>query len=95
MKKISASKLIMAILLAVNIYVAVYVLNLMNATGDLSPAPYLLMGEGGAISVWLAGYAWKEKAANKSKYAFLFIKEFAAEHGVDRAIEIARVVLQE
>jgi hypothetical protein len=93
--KFSFTKIIMAVLIAVNIAVAAYVCFLMSATGDLTPAPYLLMGEGGAISVWLASYAWKERAANKSKYAFLFVKEFAAEHGVSSAIEIARVVLQE
>lgn len=95
MKKIPFTKIIMAVMLAMNIGVIVFLCWLMHTTGDLSPAPYLLVGEGGAVSVWLAAYAWKEKAANKSKYAMEYVDKIAAQHGPDTAIRIAEIVLQD
>lgn len=92
MKKVPFTKIIMAVMLAVNIAVVVFVCWLMHTTGDLSPAPYLLMGEGGAMSVWLASYAWKEKSANNLKIAFAAIKEI---NDTDAAIRIAEIVLQD
>ena len=82
----------MAIMLSVNIYVISFVCWLMHTTGDLSPAPYLLMGEGGAMAVWLASYAWKEKSANNLKIAFAAIKEI---DDTEAAIRLTEVVLQD
>lgn len=93
--KISFSKIIMGVLLALNIALVVFVCRMMWTTGDLSPVPYLMLGEGSALSVWLAGYAWKEKAANKSKYAMQYIDRIAAEHGFENAMKMAEIVLQE
>lgn len=95
MKKIPFTKIIMAVMLTLNIGVVAFVCWLMLTTGDLSPAPYLLVGEGGPLSVWLLGYAWKEKAANKSKYAMEYVDKIAAEHGPETAIRIAEIVLQD
>ena len=95
MKKIPFTKLIMAAMMLCNMAVIVFTCVMVWRTGDTSPLGWLLMGEGGALATWLASYAWKEKAANKSKFAFVFIKEFAAEHGVDQAIQIAQLVLQD
>jgi len=94
-KKPPFTKIIMSAMIACNVAVIIFTCVMVWRTGDTSPLGWLLVGEGGPLATWLAGYAWKEKAANKSKYAFLFIKEFAAEHGVDRAIQIAQLVLQE
>lgn len=93
--KISFTKLIMGALLLLNGAVVVFICCMMKETGDLSPVPYLLIGEGGPLSVWLAGYAWKEKAANKSKYAMQYIDRIAAEHGFDSAMRMAEIVLQD
>lgn len=82
----------MAIMLTVNIAVIAFVCLLMHTTGDLSPAPYLLIGEGGAMSVWLASYAWKEKSANNLKIAFAAIKEI---DDTEAAIRLTEVVLQD
>lgn len=82
----------MAIMLTVNIAVIAFVCWLMHTTGDLSPAPYLLIGEGGAMSVWLASYAWKEKSANNLKIAFAAIKEI---DDTEDAIRLTEVVLQD
>jgi uncharacterized membrane protein YfcA len=82
----------MAIMLTVNISVISFVCWLMHTTGDLSPAPYLLMGEGGAMAVWLASYAWKEKSANNLKIAFAAIKEI---DDTEAAIRLTEVVLQD
>ena len=95
MKKPSFTKIIMAAMMACNVAVITFTCVMVWRTNDTSPLGWLLIGEGGPLATWLIGYAWKEKAANKSKYAFLFVKEFAAEHGVSSAIEIARVVLQD
>ena len=93
--KISFSKIIMGVLLALNIALVLFVCRMMWTTGDLSPVPYLMLGEGSGLSVWLAGYAWKEKAANKSKYAMQYVDRIAAEHGFDSAMRMAEIVLQE
>lgn len=95
MKNFSFTKLIMAIMMALNIAVVAFVCVMMWRTGDLSPAPYLLIGEGGAVATWLASYAWKETRANSSKYAMLFVKEIAEKYTMDDAIRLAEIVLQE
>ena len=74
---------------------AAFVCFMMWRTGDLSPAPYLLLGEGGAMSVWLGSYAWKEKAANRYKYAMEFVREFDDKHGTATALQFAEIVLRD
>lgn len=95
MKQFSFTKLIMAVLLMLNVAVVAYICWLMHSTGDLSPAPYLLIGEGGPLSVWLLGYAWKEKAANRSKYAMQYVDKIADTYGPETAIRISEIVLQD
>ena len=92
MKKIPFTKIIMAVMLTVNVAVLAFVCLMMWRTNDLSPAPYMLIGEGGAMSVWLAGYAYKERSANNLKIAFSAIKEI---NDTDAAIRIAEIVLQQ
>ena len=92
MKKVPFTKIIMAVMVTLNISLVACICWLMQTTGDLSPAPYLLIGEGGAMSVWLASYAWKEKSANNLKIAFAALKEIT---DTDAAIRIAEIVLQD
>ena len=95
MKKITYTKFVMAVMLLCNLALLVFLCVMMWRTGDLSPAPYMAVGESGAIGVWLAAYAWKEKAANKSKYAMEYVDKIAAQHGPETAIRIAEIVLQD
>lgn len=95
MKKFSFTKLIMAVMLTLNIALVVFVCVMMWRTGDLSPAPYLMIGEGGAVATWLASYAWKEKAANRSKYAMEFVREFDEKYGTATALQMAEIVLRD
>lgn len=95
MNKFSYTKIIMAVMLLCNLALIIFLCVMMWRTGDLSPAPYMALGEGGAISVWLAAYAWKEKAANRSKYAMEYVDKIAASHGPETAIRIAEIVLQD
>ena len=95
MKKVSFTKLIMGVMLVFNIAVVAFVCVMMWRTGDLSPAPFMLIGEGGAVATWLASYAWKEKAANKSKYAMEFVREFDEKYGTATALQVAEIVLRD
>jgi len=95
MKNTSLSQIVMGVMLTLNIVLVAFVCWMMWTTGDLSPVPYLLIGEGGALSVWLGSYAWEEKAANKSKYAMQYVGRIAAEHGFENAMKMAEIVLQE
>ena len=95
MKRLSFTKIIMAVMMLVNIAVVAFVCVMMWRTGDLSPAPFLMIGEGGAVATWLASYAWKEKAANRSKYAMEFVKEFDEKHGTATALQFAEIVLRD
>lgn len=95
MKNFSFTKLIMGVMLALNIAVVVFLCVMMWRTGDLSPAPFLMIGEGGAVATWLASYAWKEKAANKSKYAMEFVREFDKKYGTSVALQVAEIVLRD
>ena len=95
MKKFSFTKIIMGVMLLLNIAVVVFACVMMWRTGDLTPMGYLLMGEGGAMATWLASYAWKEKAANRSKYAMEFVKEFDEKHGTATALQFAEIVLRD
>ena len=85
----------MGVMLALNIAVVAFVCVMMWRTGDLSPAPFLMIGEGGAVATWLASYAWKEKAANKSKYAMEFVREFDEKYGTAVALQVAEIVLRD
>lgn len=91
-KKIPFTKIIMAVMLATNLCAVAFICLMMWRTNDLSPAPYLLIGEGGAMSVWLASYAYKEKSANNLKIAFTAIKEI---NNTDAAIRLAEIVLKD
>lgn len=93
--KITFTKIIMAAMMFCNLSVIVFTCVMIWRTGDTAPLAWLLMGEGGALATWLASYAWKEKAANKAKYAQQFIMEFAAEYTVESAVRIAQLVLQD
>lgn len=95
MKNISFTKLIMGVMLVLNVAVVAFVCVMMWRTGDLSPAPFMLIGEGGAVATWLASYAWKEKAANKSKYAMEFVREFDEKYGTATALQVAEIVLRD
>lgn len=95
MKNFSFTKLIMGVMLVLNIAVVAFVCVMMWRTGDLSPAPFLMIGEGGAVATWLASYAWKEKAANKSKYAMEFVREFDEKYGTATALQMAEIVLRD
>lgn len=94
-KKIPFTKIIMAAMILTNVAVVAFICLMMWRTNDLSPAPYLAMGEGGAISVWLASYAWKEKAANRSKYAMEYIDKIADRYNVETALQFAEIVLRD
>lgn len=93
--KISFTKIIMAVMILCNLALIAFLCAMMWRTGDLSPAPYLAIGETGAMGVWLGSYAWKEKAANRSKYAMEYVDKIAAQHGPETAIRIAEIVLQD
>lgn len=95
MKKFSFTKIIMGVMLLLNIAVVVFACVMMAITKDLSPMGFLLIGEGGAMATWLASYAWKEKAANRSKYAMEFVKEYEKEHGTTVALQMAEIVLRD
>ena len=95
MKKISFTKFIMAVMLICNAALIVFTCVMVWRTGDLSPLGYLAWGEGCAMSVWLGSYAWKEKAANKSKYAMQYVNEFARVYGEQTALQMAEIVLRD
>lgn len=95
MKNFSFTKIIMAVMMACNLAVILFCCVMVWRTGDLSPLGYLTMGEGGAVAVWLASYAYKERSANRSKYAMEFVNQIADKYGADTAVRIAEVVLRD
>lgn len=95
MKKIPFTKLIMGLMMVCNLAVIVFLCVMMWRTGDLSPAPYMALGETGALGTWLVSYAWKEKAANRSKYAMEFVEKIAEKYSIDTAVQIAEIVLRD
>lgn len=94
MKNVSFTKLIMGVMLVLNVAIGVFTCVMVAITRDMTPLGYLLIGEGGAMSVWLHTYGRKEGSANNSKYAMLFTDKYAKEYGPETAIRIAEVVLQ-
>lgn len=42
-----------------------------------------------------AFYLWKAKSENRHKYAMMYVDKFAHEHGVDKAMRIAEIVLKD
>ncbi len=49
----------------------------------------------GEAAVFHGFYAWKEKNANRSKFAQLWVERYADRYGVDAAARIAEIVLKE
>jgi len=50
------------------------------------------------LTVFASGegfYFWKNKNANRAKYAMQFVKAIAKDYGIEAAIRIAEVVLKE
>lgn len=45
--------------------------------------------------VYTAAYAFKERAENKKKIAVSFVKEMAAEYGVENIIPLAQSIIEE
>ena len=95
MKKIEFTKLIMAVMLLCNAALIVFTCVMVQRTGDLSPLGYLALGEGGPLGMWLVSYAWKEKTANKNKYAMLYLDKIAEKYGMETALQMAEIVLRD
>jgi hypothetical protein len=95
MKKTEFTKKIMIAAIVINICVTVFACVMMWRTEDLSPLGYMLTADGGALSVAFGAYAWKEKAANRNKYAMLYVDKIAVEHGMDTALQMAEIVLRD
>ena len=95
MRKIPFTKIIMAAMILTNLALVAFACVMMWRTEDLSPLGYMSLGEGGALGIWLASYAWKEKAANRNKYAMLYVDRVAQEYGMETALQIAEIVLKD
>ena len=95
MKKIEFTKKIMIAAIVINVCVTVFACVMMWRTGDLSPLGYMLTADGGVLSVAFGAYAWKEKAANRNKYAMLYVGEFAEKYGAETALQMAEIVLRD
>lgn len=95
MKKLSFTKIIMTAMLGINLALIVFVCVMVWRTEDLSPLGYLALGDTGALGVWLGSYAWKEKAANRNKYAMLYVDRIAEKYGVETALQMAEIVLRD
>ena len=44
--------------------------------------------------VYTAAYAFKERAENKSKIAVAFVKEMAAEYGIENVMTLAQSIIE-
>lgn len=95
MKKIPFTKLIMAVMMLCNLTLIAFTCVMVWRTSDTTPLNWLAIGEGGALGTWLVSYAWKEKAANRSKYAMEYVDKFAETYGSDTAIRMAEIVLKD
>ena len=49
----------------------------------------------GEAAVFHGFYAWKEKNANRSKYAQQWVERYADKYGVEAAARIAEIVLKD
>lgn len=62
---------------------------------DISDIMTITLASFGMDSTYGGFYFWKEKNANRAKYAQQFVLLFADEYGVDSAIRIAEIVLRD
>lgn len=62
---------------------------------DVSDIMTITLASFGMDSTYGGFYFWKEKNANRAKYAQQFVLLFADEYGVDAAIRIAEIVLRD
>lgn len=93
--KVSFSKLMdiaVAVSAAVSVVICITLTLLGYEPGQLYDVALALIT---AFTVCDAVYKWKERTANKAKYAQQFVMQFADKYGIDAAIQIAEVVLRE
>ena len=62
---------------------------------DISDLMAITIASFGTDGTYGGFYYWKEKNANRAKYAQQFVLLFADEYGVDASIRIAEVVLKD
>lgn len=89
------TKKIMIAAIVIEVCVTVFACVMMWRTGDLSPLGYMLVADGGALSVAFGSYAWKEKNANRNKYAMLYVDKIAEKYDVETALRMAEIVLKD
>lgn len=95
MKKIEFTKKIMTTAIVIEVCVTVFACVMMWRTGDLTPLGYMLVADGGALSVAFGSYAWKEKNANRNKYAMLYVDKIAEKYDIETALRMAEIVLKD
>lgn len=95
-KKISFSKIMLIIGLSISLLmcIACVVLRIIYQQ-DISDIMTITIATFFTDSTYGGFYYWKEKNANRAKYAQQFVLLFADEYGVDAAIRIAEIVLKD
>lgn len=92
LKKISFSKVLMAILLLINAIVIGFTIFMVYRLSDTSPLLYLIPSVAAELSAATAFYYWKAKAENKAKYAQRYIAELAQAYGIEHVERICEII---
>mgnify|MGYP006988862457 CR=1 FL=1 len=82
-------------LIALEFGVVIFLCAMVYITMDITPINWVIGAIGAEIAAYSAGYIWKSKCENRSKYAQLFVAEVADKYGIDMAIKIAEIVLKD
>ena len=95
-KKYSFSKKILIAGMLVSLFMCIVCIILkVRYQMDVNDLMAVTIASFGTDGTYGGFYYWKEKNANRAKYAQQFVLLFADEYGVDAAIRIAEVVLKD
>lgn len=93
-EELSFTKKYFLYLVALEFFVIIFSCVMVAITMDTLPLNWILTAMGAELSVYSAFYCWKARSENRAKYAQLFVSEIADKYGIDVAIRIADIVLQ-
>jgi len=93
--KTSFTKAYFTFLIILEIIIFAITCGLAILSADPQPMYWIITAIGTEISVFSGFYAHKALQENRAKYAQRYITEFADKYGLDAALQISQLVLQE
>lgn len=94
-EELSFTKKYFLYLAALEFLVIIFLCVMVYITMNTAPLSWIVSALGAELSIYSGFYCWKARSENKAKYAQLFVAKIADKYGIEMAIKIANVVLND